>query len=262
MGSEPSLSIEERKVLAEIAKLEAETRVIGEELGRPWFRKRYFFQAITAGLVALPLVWFYFEKVALPLNRSENIEQELSNAEEQKRLANRNDQLEREARNLANVKKNLERDRAALIAGQKELVAQVREHKEAVAALQVQLASVERQSREDRAKLVNLQQSLRASSTQASQLEEDIEGSLALNALLDLVPLDLLPEGKDMMNVTFHELRERLSPAELSQIDALMRSFLEREAGRKLPADLLENHRDLTIEQLWHLVRSESRPVK
>ena len=65
-----------RKLEAESGKLEAETNLLLDELRRPWHRKRYFYQAITAGLVALPLVWFYYENFAFPLARAEFIEKE------------------------------------------------------------------------------------------------------------------------------------------------------------------------------------------
>ncbi|HEX5721090.1 MAG TPA: hypothetical protein VF179_33365 [Thermoanaerobaculia bacterium] len=244
--------------MAEVSKLEAETRMIHDELQRPWYRKRYFFQAITAGLVALPLVWFYFEKVALPLNRSENIEQELKNAEERKRLASRNDHLEKATFNLAAARQKLESQRDELIAEKKKLVAQVKKHQETVAAIESQLKSVVAQSRQDKAKLETLQQSLRTSSTRASQLEADIQESLTIQTLLSFIAGN--PDVS--MTSTFNELSGRLPPDRLSQLSTLIRSALEEETGRKLPADLVENHGELTMIQLWELVLSESRSGK
>lgn len=78
------LPIEERlrslKLQAEIARSEEERKKIElerKELERKsklhWWRKPLFIQAIIAGIIAVPLIWFYVKDVALPLSRRENI---------------------------------------------------------------------------------------------------------------------------------------------------------------------------------------------
>ena len=95
-GDAASKVAELKKIKAETIKLEAETRTILDELKRPWHRKRYFYQAVVAGLVAVPLIWFY----VLPLSRISSIDDELKNRVEKKTLADRNDELEQERRVL------------------------------------------------------------------------------------------------------------------------------------------------------------------
>ncbi len=65
---------------AEIARIEEERRKLElerKELERKshlhWYKKPLFIQAIIAGIVAVPLIWFYVKDVALPLSRRENI---------------------------------------------------------------------------------------------------------------------------------------------------------------------------------------------
>ncbi len=65
---------------AEIARIEEERKKLElerKELERKshlhWYKKPLFIQAIIAGVVAVPLIWFYVKDVALPLSRRENI---------------------------------------------------------------------------------------------------------------------------------------------------------------------------------------------
>ncbi len=67
---------EVEKLRAEARQADAETRKIQRELNRPWFRGSLFLQAITAGLVAIPLIWFYVKEVAIPLYQAKNIKLE------------------------------------------------------------------------------------------------------------------------------------------------------------------------------------------
>ncbi len=69
-----------KKVDAEIARIEEERKKFKferNELERKsnlhWYKRPLFIQAIIAGIVAVPLIWFYVKDVALPLSRRENI---------------------------------------------------------------------------------------------------------------------------------------------------------------------------------------------
>lgn len=61
------------KLRAETRHADAQTEKLEKETRRPWFRGSLFLQAVTAGLVAVPLLWFYVKEIAVPLYQSENI---------------------------------------------------------------------------------------------------------------------------------------------------------------------------------------------
>ena len=81
---------EVEKLRAEARQAEAEATKIHRDLARPWFRGALFLQAIAAGLVAVPIVWFYVKEVAIPLHDAKNIklqrqiEESLSNLRKEK----------------------------------------------------------------------------------------------------------------------------------------------------------------------------------
>lgn len=64
------------KLRAEARQADAETAKIHRDIKRPWYRGALFFQAIAAGLVAVPIVWFYVKEVAIPLHEAKNIKLE------------------------------------------------------------------------------------------------------------------------------------------------------------------------------------------
>lgn len=73
MARDEELFIEQiAKTKAERTKCELEAKEIQDRLTTPWYRRAHFVQAIAAGLVALPIIWFYVEKVAIPLSQAEN----------------------------------------------------------------------------------------------------------------------------------------------------------------------------------------------
>ena len=72
--------VETKRINAEINKLHVEARRAEldskrteRELNRPWYQSKWFVQAIVAGLVAIPLIWFYVKEVAIPLINRENV---------------------------------------------------------------------------------------------------------------------------------------------------------------------------------------------
>jgi hypothetical protein len=91
------LIAETLKLNAERVKVELETLEISQRLNGKWFKTKNFIQAIVAGLVAIPLIWFFVTQVAIPLHQSENIKLTLANE-----LANRElDQKELKLNKLA-----------------------------------------------------------------------------------------------------------------------------------------------------------------
>jgi len=91
-----------QRIKAEISKLEEETFKIAlerQELHRkinlPWYKKLQFYQAIAAGVLAIPLIWFYVQEFALPLIKSENVKLSLENEQTRLELSNAKKEFEK-----------------------------------------------------------------------------------------------------------------------------------------------------------------------
>ncbi|MCP4338496.1 MAG: hypothetical protein GY799_06310 [Desulfobulbaceae bacterium] len=109
-----SPDLQSDKVLAEIAKLEAETQRVTLEVeqlqserNRTWFKNRFFLQAIIAGLAAIPMIWFIYEKVVHPLTRAEVIKKELALQVQAKTLSELETRLENQEKQSTNREKKL-----------------------------------------------------------------------------------------------------------------------------------------------------------
>ena len=70
-----------KRIYAEIGKIEEEKLKVALErkelernLNLPWSKFRSLFQAIIAGLIAIPLIWFYVKEIAIPIYNKENIQ--------------------------------------------------------------------------------------------------------------------------------------------------------------------------------------------
>lgn len=58
------------KLQAEISKLKEEKHKLSlerQELENPWYKKDKYLQAIAAGILAVPLLWFFFDSVVRPI---------------------------------------------------------------------------------------------------------------------------------------------------------------------------------------------------
>ena len=107
-----NLPIDEKYRLAELAKIKSETDINNakrDEILRlaniPWYKSqswvKIIIQAIIAGIVAVPLVWFYFKEVGLPLFYKDNIKFQLEIMLKEKKLHVLGDSLDVEKkRNL------------------------------------------------------------------------------------------------------------------------------------------------------------------
>jgi len=87
------LDAEIKRIQAETSRIELEIEEIGVNVNTPWYKNRLFIQAVVAGIVAIPLFWFYVKEIALPMFTKENIELALKNAETKKKLRDSLDQL-------------------------------------------------------------------------------------------------------------------------------------------------------------------------
>ncbi len=73
-------TFEEEKLQAEIDLLKSEKAKIDTEQARldkenklPWYKSERMIQAFIAGIVAVPLLWFFFKDVAMPIYQRENL---------------------------------------------------------------------------------------------------------------------------------------------------------------------------------------------
>ena len=98
------------KLRAEARHAEAEAIKIHRDLKRPWFRGSLFLQAIAAGLVAVPLVWFYVKEVAIPLYEAKNIKLERQIEESLSKLQNEKSQHFEAVKRLIDEKEETSRN--------------------------------------------------------------------------------------------------------------------------------------------------------
>ena len=76
---EEKLQIEIELLKAEKAKMDLEKLRLEKEINKPWYKKERYLQAFFAGIVAVPLLWFFFKDVALPIYQKENVKLEYEN---------------------------------------------------------------------------------------------------------------------------------------------------------------------------------------
>ena len=94
------------KIQSEIArnkeerlKIEFERKELERNALLPWYKKKLFIQAIVAGIVFVPLAWFYAEKALIPMIQADNIRLTLEN--ESKSVALNNQEKEFQERIIA-----------------------------------------------------------------------------------------------------------------------------------------------------------------
>jgi len=62
-----------QRIKAETARIEEERKELERRNNLPWYRRPAFFQALVAGIVAVPLIWFYMGNVVIPSYNRDNI---------------------------------------------------------------------------------------------------------------------------------------------------------------------------------------------
>ncbi|MEO0535364.1 MAG: hypothetical protein AAF215_16015 [Cyanobacteria bacterium P01_A01_bin.123] len=155
--------LELTKLKAEIAKAIAEKREIEERLNAPWYRRPQFIQAIAAGLVAIPLIWFYFQEVALPSLTAEELEQQIETLKARRDLNATIDTLRGDLTNAQ--------------AQNKSTVDALETARQEIEQLRQQLAEVSEQSRQLAAQQADPdnQRQLEATAAQAEAVAETLE---------------------------------------------------------------------------------------
>ena len=79
----------------EAAKFHAERLRLEKEINLPFYRKPLFIQAIIAGLLAVPMVWFYFTQITVPLSQTKEIKLALENEKRVAELAKKEKEIEK-----------------------------------------------------------------------------------------------------------------------------------------------------------------------
>lgn len=138
------VNFEDLKTRAELRKIEAEIDVLKDERDKikaetaalqpkRWFRSQWFW----GGALSIPLMWFFFQNIVIPISKTESIKDKLAHAEAQDTLKNQKDTLEEEKQSLLigldhlkSEKEKLSRQRDSLDAGKQALEATLSELKE------------------------------------------------------------------------------------------------------------------------------------
>jgi len=114
------------KVDAEIAKIEEERKKIEsewKEIERKsnlhWYKKPLFIQAVIAGIISFPLIWFYVQDIAIPLSSRENIK--LSREIEQKKQELYERDIKQKQKDLQQKQKDHQQEQKDLQQEQKDL---------------------------------------------------------------------------------------------------------------------------------------------
>ena len=105
---ERSVRLRERRLELELVQLERAVVRAEQEQARPWIRRRWVVQSILTALASVPLVWFYFERVAIPATRTaamrsewEGLKLALDNERAREQLQSERNEARAEARALA-----------------------------------------------------------------------------------------------------------------------------------------------------------------
>lgn len=94
------------RIEAETHKLQLETAEFEKKINSPWYRKEKFYQILVAGVLAIPLIWFYVKEFAIPFIQAENIKLSLQNEETRQELNALKNDYEEKLQNLRIEKEN------------------------------------------------------------------------------------------------------------------------------------------------------------
>lgn len=96
---------ESKKFEEERLKTELERKKLEREINAPFYKKSSFLKVIISSILALPIIWFYFTQVALPLGQSKEIKMALENEKTRNELLIKQKEFEKETERLTSEKK-------------------------------------------------------------------------------------------------------------------------------------------------------------
>ena len=102
------------RIRSEAEKLRLERAVIEKELKTSPWRGSEFLKVFAAGVILVPLVWFYVEKVVSPMLQTENIELGLENAKNRRELEEEREKFRESQRMAQSEKEYLEKEKGQL----------------------------------------------------------------------------------------------------------------------------------------------------
>lgn len=180
--------LEVAKLKAEISKAIVEKREIETRLNAPWYTRPQFIQAIAAGLVAVPLIWFYFQEVALPSLTVEELEQRVETLKARRELNVTIDTLRSDLNNARDQNQST--------------VAALETARQEIEQLKQRLANVSEQSRRLAAQ--------QADPDSQRQLEEAAAQAEAVAETLEIDVLTQIEQEQTTAEARSQELEEQL----------------------------------------------------
>jgi hypothetical protein len=120
-GAEPRVFSDDDRLRAEIDRFKAESRKlkleadqIETEMALPFFRRSGFVKAAAAGILALPLIWFYLDAIVIPYQNAKSELLSIQNAKAKEELAKAKEKLDELSENVAARRQELEGSRQKL----------------------------------------------------------------------------------------------------------------------------------------------------
>jgi hypothetical protein len=168
-GAEPRNVTDADRLCAEFDRLQAERRKltleadqIERELALPFFRRSGFVKAAAAGILALPLIWFYLDKIVIPYQNAKSELLSLENTMDKDKMDQLKDKLDDLQEDLAKRRQELEASRQQLTETEARFNDSVQALKTAQAQEQSRLELLKREDKEARttAKIAQMQADL------------------------------------------------------------------------------------------------------
>jgi hypothetical protein len=153
-GAEPRIVSDADRLCAEFDRLQAERRKltleadqIERELALPFFRRSGFVKAAAAGILALPLIWFYLEEIVIPYQNAKSELLSFENTMDKDKMDQLKGKLDELQEDLPKRRQELEESRQNLAVAE----AWVNDYVQALKTTQEQEQSrLERLKREDK----------------------------------------------------------------------------------------------------------------
>lgn len=174
-----------KRIDAETAKLELESKELARIHNIPWYKSRQpllaIIQAVVAGIVAVPLIWFYVRDIAIPLWDRENIRLAKENIATRDSLETVKKQIEVTKDSLSGAQErifitsdSLNNLRRELVARQNEFLTRVTEFQKTVATLSQRLNLSETEKTQLEQTVQNLEKERENQQSTISHLNQQI----------------------------------------------------------------------------------------